>query len=197
MGLNKDIKFVIFSILFHALLFLFLLADFNTRMPVDLPVVVDIISQPPSSKTLNLNDLKPVFNKSNIAEIPASAAPNQNSIDSTPEMPKFGTAPELLYDSFLRRIKTSIDPEWRSKVRELLKKNKITRLSNIKPTVVLMVINKNGEVVVVELLQSSGYKFLDDLAIEVIKNRTFPNPPKNLLDSDGFGRIRWTYRIFI
>jgi hypothetical protein len=45
------------------------------------------------------------------------------------------------------------------------------------------------------LVESCGDSRLDGLAMQPIKGKIFPNPPKDLTKGDGYGRITWSFVI--
>lgn len=100
---------------------------------------------------------------------------------------------DFVFSSYLNQIKIAVEPGWIKTVREYNKRNKIP--GNIKATVVWMIIDSSGTVIEVIVVRMGGDSFLDNLAVSSIKGLVFPNPPKDLLDKDGFGRLLWTYRI--
>jgi TonB family protein len=51
-----------------------------------------------------------------------------------------------------------------------------------------------GTLVRVKVLSASGMTDLDDAAVEAFKAAApFPNPPKGIVEADGFIKIRWDF----
>lgn len=104
---------------------------------------------------------------------------------------------EFKYFSYYHRIKDLLRQYWKPAVEHKLalifkkgqrvsSKEMITRL--------LIMLDTSGGIQKISRLSSSGVKDLDDAAVEAFeKAGPFPNPPKGIVDPDGFVRIRWDF----
>lgn len=105
---------------------------------------------------------------------------------------------EHKFYSYYERIKQEIEPLWISGVSDLAitarRQRTNWRISGGQVATIVILIDKNGAVVQVLLVKSSGDVKLDTLAISLMKGRCYPNPPKGLIEADGFGRLVWYYR---
>jgi hypothetical protein len=57
------------------------------------------------------------------------------------------------------------------------------------------ILDKDGKIVDVILVKSCGDEQIDSEAIKSMLGQTFPNPPKELIEGDGYGRLLWIYYI--
>ena len=107
---------------------------------------------------------------------------------------------EFKYFSYYSRIKNQLNQFWEPKIKQKVMyvfrqgrriastKDHITRL--------LIVLNNEGTLVTVKVLDQSGVIELDDAAIEAFREAApFPNPPSGLIESDGTVKIRWDFVI--
>jgi hypothetical protein len=105
---------------------------------------------------------------------------------------------EHRFYSYYERIKQEVEPLWISGVRDLVvtarRQRTKWRASGGKVATVVTIIDKNGTIVQVLLVKSSGDPKLDSLALLLMRGRQYPNPPKDLIEGDGFGRLVWFYR---
>jgi hypothetical protein len=100
---------------------------------------------------------------------------------------------EFIYSNFFTRIKKEVDPEWVKSIKQHFGKSRPKRNYS---TVFLVIMDKTGLVIEIILVNSSGNDRIDGLVMDAMKGKMFPNPPKDLIESDGYGRIVWTYNIF-
>ncbi len=105
---------------------------------------------------------------------------------------------EYVFYGYFQRIRQRLDLAWGGALREKLLKlyrsgrqlssdmDHITRL--------VVVLNQNGEVVRVQVVEESGVHDLDDAAIKAFNQAgPFPNPPRGLVDKNGLIQIRWDF----
>ncbi|MBI4042804.1 MAG: energy transducer TonB [Deltaproteobacteria bacterium] len=104
---------------------------------------------------------------------------------------------EFVFYSYYERIKSRLRMFWTPSLR-----NEVNRLyakgvaleSGDYMTAVHVTLDRNGEILDVDLLQSSGYRELDHVAIDAFKKAApFPNPPRGMIDADGRVRLRWNF----
>jgi len=105
---------------------------------------------------------------------------------------------EFVYYAYYARIKDSLRQHWEPNVREKVKiiyrQGRNIASAQDRVTQVMVTLNKNGELVKVEVLTQSGVEALDGAAVEAFRQAApFPNPPKGMVESDGTVKIRWDF----
>lgn len=104
---------------------------------------------------------------------------------------------EFRYYSYYNRIKELLRQYWKPNVeRKLamiwargkqLEDNELT-------TKLLVFLDDKGNIKKIAKLSGSGFQDLDEAATEAFqKAAPFPNPPKGIVDPDGFVRVRWDF----
>lgn len=104
---------------------------------------------------------------------------------------------EFRYFSYYHRIKELLRQYWKPaverKVSLIWAKGKTIRSEEL-TTQLLILLDKKGAIRKISRVGSSGMKDVDNAAIEAFqKAAPFPNPPKGIIDPDGFVRIRWDF----
>ncbi len=105
---------------------------------------------------------------------------------------------EFIYYGYYHRIRQKLEQSWNSELRSVLlgyfRQGKKLANEQKYVTRLVVVLNKNGKITTVQILENSGASELDDAAIEAF-NRAgpFPNPPSGLIESDGKIKIRWDF----
>ncbi len=104
---------------------------------------------------------------------------------------------EYRYFSYYQRIKELLRQFWKPTVEKkmylLYEKGKSFGDDEL-VTKLLVLLNPTGNIVKISRVTSSGVNDLDDAAIEAFnKAGPFPNPPKGIIDADGFVRINWEF----
>lgn len=105
---------------------------------------------------------------------------------------------EYVFFSYFQRIRERLDQAWRPLLRDhiekIYRKGRQIASDREHTTRTLVVLNLQGEIVRVQVLEESGTQDLDSAAIQAFnKAGPFPNPPKGLVESDGTIRIRWDF----
>lgn len=105
---------------------------------------------------------------------------------------------EFVYYSYYSRIKDRIRQHWepniREKVKMIFRQGRTIASAKDHVTQVVITLNKEGELMKVEVVTASGMQALDDAAVEAFRSaQPFPNPPKGLIDEDGTIKIRWDF----
>lgn len=105
---------------------------------------------------------------------------------------------EFVYYAYYSRIKDALRQHWEPTVREKVKiiyrQGRSIASATDRVTQVLVTLNKNGELIKVEVLTQSGVEALDSAAVESFRAAApFPNPPKGMVESDGTVKIRWDF----
>ncbi len=102
------------------------------------------------------------------------------------------------YAGFLNRVKESVARVWTQKViDESTRRDPTGALYSYRDrrTVVEYTIDKNGEIVDVHVVSSSGVPYLDEVAVDAFKVvQRFPNPPPGLV-SDGHATIGFAFTL--
>lgn len=107
---------------------------------------------------------------------------------------------EFVYYTYYNRIRNQLSQHWESRVREkfiaLMKKGRRISNESDKITKLLVVLDKNGTLVKIQVVGESGITDLDDVAIEAFRLAApFPHPPKGIIDVDGTIKIPWDFII--
>lgn len=105
---------------------------------------------------------------------------------------------EFVYYAYYARIKEALRQHWEPNVREKVKiiyrQGRTIASANDRVTQVMVTLNKNGELIKVEVLTQSGVESLDGAAVDAFREAApFPNPPKGMVEADGTVKIRWDF----
>lgn len=105
---------------------------------------------------------------------------------------------EFVYYSYYARIKERIKQHWepniRDRVKMIFRQGRTIASAKDHITQVVITLNKEGELIRVEVVTPSGVEALDDAAVQAFRAaQPFPNPPKGLIEDDGTIRIRWDF----
>jgi protein TonB len=142
-------------------------------------------------KTLSLKDLSVGADNA-----PAAASDDRASGVDEGDRTILSTR-EFKFFSYYRRIKELLRQYWKPMVEAKLYKlwSKGQQVSQDELTTQLLVLlDEHGTIQKISRVGSSGVSELDDAAIEAFHRAApFPNPPKGMVDADGFVRIRWDF----
>jgi len=105
---------------------------------------------------------------------------------------------EFVYFGYYRRIRQRLEVAWNSKLRAALQAYMSggRKLASDKDYVtgVVVVLDSNGMITAVQLLQKSGATDLDAAAVDAFNEAgPFPDPPSGLIDQNGEIRITWSF----
>lgn len=105
---------------------------------------------------------------------------------------------EYVYSTFYNRMRESIAVYWEPKVREVME----NRFSNLTPgiykTETKIFISRSGEILDVEVEQSSGVNKLDDIATSSVREaHAFLNPPTQLFELDSRAGLDFGFYVHI
>lgn len=105
---------------------------------------------------------------------------------------------EFVYFGYYRRIRERLEVAWSTRLRAAIDGyvHGGRQLANDKNYVtgVVVVLDRNGQVTGVQLLQGSGARDLDQAAIDAFNSAgPFPDPPSGLVDEKGEIKIRWDF----
>jgi protein TonB len=104
---------------------------------------------------------------------------------------------EYKFFGYYQRIKELLRQYWKPNIEHqmarLWGKGKQVKEDEL-TTRVLVLLDETGKISKISKLASSGYTELDDAAIQAFQTAApFPNPPKAMLDEDGFVRVNWDF----
>ena len=106
---------------------------------------------------------------------------------------------EFKYATFIHRVSESVYPYWDNYLHTEYRRRDPTRRiygQKDRATVVRLEIGPEGDVLAVQVQESSGVTFLDDVIVRAIEiAQPFPNPPEAMADEDGV--IRLSYRFVV
>ena len=126
---------------------------------------------------------------------------NRGSDDYLPDLPDGDelslNAREFKYWSYFQRVRRNLRQHWnpREKYRRRDPWGKIYGVRD-RLTVLSVVLDDEGMLHDLQLVQGSGVGFLDEEAIRAFRlARSFPNPPSGLVETDGFIRFRFGFAV--
>ncbi len=105
-------------------------------------------------------------------------------------------AQESVFYSFYARIYDAIGPVWQSKIRQTPRSPGLR--DGDYSTLVDVVLDASGNLIQVNLLQSSGVREFDQTVHDSWRKLDqFPNPPKGLLNADHQIHMGWTFTVHV
>src|SRR5690606_36598685 len=92
---------------------------------------------------------------------------------------------EFVYYSYYSRIKDQIRQHWepsvREKVKVIYKQGRNIASARYRVTQVIVVLDKNGDLIRVDVLSNRGVVDIDEAAVEAFEHAApFPNPPQGM-----------------
>lgn len=107
-------------------------------------------------------------------------------------------AREFKYYTYYNRIRKQLTQHWEPKVRtklsQMFKQGRYLAAATDRITKLIVILDKKGNLVNVQLVKDSGVTDLDDAAVEAFQSAApFPNPPQGIIDPDGTVKIRWDF----
>jgi protein TonB len=107
---------------------------------------------------------------------------------------------EFVYYSYYMRIKDRLRHYWEPKIKEKVAKliNSGRRIATDEEqnTHLMITLDKNGNIIKVQVLGASGIEDLDDAAVEAFQAAApFPNPPKGIIEASGVVRVKWDFSL--
>lgn len=105
---------------------------------------------------------------------------------------------EFKYYTYYSRIRRQLSQYWEPKVKSKLNNmfRQGRRIASDKDhvTKLLIILNEQGLLVGVQVVNESGVMDLDEAATEAFRAAApFPNPPEGIIESDGTVKIRWDF----
>jgi TonB family protein len=158
----------------------------------------------PGSKVKSLSDLVPKYSltpdgRKDLAQHTGDPSQTDDYLkDVEMGLQTALTTREFLYYSYYNRIKAKIRQYWEPNVREQVKiiyrTGRSIASSSDRVTQVLITLDAKGELKRIEVITQSGLQPIDEAAVKAFKQAApFPNPPKGMVEADGFIRIRWDF----
>jgi protein TonB len=152
----------------------------------------------------SLKDLSPTFSPTpNVADQPAprpgeEARTDDYLKDVTKGLQTILSTREFVYYTYYSRIKEKIGQYWEPTVREKVKiiyrQGRTIASAHDRVTQLLITLDKEGNLIRVEVLGHSGVVDLDDAAVGAFQSAApFPHPPKGMVEGDGTVKIRWDF----
>lgn len=128
---------------------------------------------------------------------PASAT-NDYLKDVKPSMETMLNTREFVYYTYYQRIRSQLRQYWEPSIREKVKKvfaqGRSIASTSDHITRVYIILDKQGSLLKVQVIERSGVYDLDDAAVEAFRAaEPFPNPPKGMVEADGTIKIRWDF----
>lgn len=107
---------------------------------------------------------------------------------------------EYKYYGYYHRMRLQLNQWWQPKVREkitrIIRRDRNIASESDKVTRLVIILDNKGALVKVQVIGESGFRDLDDAAIEAFRAAApFPNPPKGIIEADGTVKIRWDFVI--
>jgi TonB family protein len=105
---------------------------------------------------------------------------------------------EFVYFGYYRRIRERLEVAWNSRLRSAMESymvggRNLAQNQNY-VTGVVVVLDRNGQITAVQLMQKSGAKDLDQAAVDAFNEAgPFPDPPSGLVDENGEIKIPWNF----
>lgn len=153
-----------------------------------------------------LADLRPQFdpniqrdlNPTKDAAQSEASRTNDYLKDTPPSLETVLNTREFVYYTYYQRIRTQIRQYWEPSIREKVKKifaqGRTLASEHDHITRVVIILDKNGGLLRVQIIGESGLRDLDDAAVEAFRAaEPFPNPPKGIVEADGTIKINWDF----
>lgn len=105
---------------------------------------------------------------------------------------------EFVYYTYYNRIKDRLRQYWEPKIKEkmerVIRQGRTIASEVDRVTKCVIILDRTGTLVRVQIVGASGLVDLDEAAVEAFRAAApFPNPPKGIVERDGFIRIRWDF----
>ena len=163
----------------------------HVRMHGTLPTLTDLSPRFDPSQTPKMDD----------TDIGNGQAPSQTDDflrDTPPSLETLLSTKQFIYYTYYQRIRARIRQYWapciRKKVEKIFAEGRSIASDQDHITRVIIVLDRNGNLVKVEIVGISGIKELDDAAVEAFRAAApFPHPPKGIVGPDGYIRINWSF----
>lgn len=120
--------------------------------------------------------------------------------DLEPGLETLLSTKEFKFHSFYSRVRVRLNEHWtpivRQKMESAYKKGRSIASTEDRVTKLLVTLDRNGNLVKVQVISDSGISDIDQAAAEAFRSAApFPNPPKGMVDEDGQIKLRWDFVI--
>lgn len=127
-----------------------------------------------------------------------SSATNDYLKDVKPSMETMLNTREFVYYTYYQRIRAQLRQYWepsiRAKVKKIFAQGRSIASTSDHITRVYIILDQQGSLLKVQVIERSGVYDLDDAAVEAFRAaEPFPNPPKGMMEADGTIKIRWDF----
>lgn len=173
-------------------------------------------ANPSTNKKISLSSLAPKLGSKNAFDPSALKQENQEKTESAEAAAAGGSATqdylkdvdqgletllnarEFKYYSYYNRIRRQLSQHWEPKVRvkmsQMFKQGRYLAAATDRVTKLIVILDKKGNLVNVQMVKDSGVTDLDDAAVEAFQSAApFPNPPQGIIEQDGTVKIRWDF----
>ena len=153
-----------------------------------------------------LADLSPRFDPTQVmnfesSEVGNGVAPSQTDDylkNTKPSLETLLNTKQFVYYTYYQRIRSRIRQYWepcvRKQVLKIFAEGRSIASAEDHITRVIVVLDRHGNLVKVEVVGQSGIRELDDAAVEAFREAApFPHPPKGIVGRDGYIRINWDF----
>lgn len=152
-----------------------------------------------------LKDLAPQFNREpkpyeehNNAQAGQESQTSDHLKDVQQDLQTLLNAREFKYATYYHRIRDQIRQYWEPSIREKVKKifsqGRTLASTQDRITRVMVILDKQGNLMKVKILGQSGVQDFDDAATEAFRAaEPFPNPPDGMIEEDGTIKIMWDF----
>ncbi len=118
--------------------------------------------------------------------------------DIDPGLETMLSTKEFVFFSFYSRVRGQLQQHWntivRNRLTEMYKQGRTIASSDDKITKLLVTLDKQGQLVKVQIIGDSGVRDLDEAAVDAFRKAApFPNPPTGMVDDDGTIKLRWDF----
>lgn len=145
----------------------------------------------------SLESLRPTLGT--VARI--SGTPSDDFVENVPEGDgTFLNTREFKYATFFYQIRDSVRPFWKSDIRREMRRRdpagNIYGPGDLK-TLLYIRLDDSGRLSEIKVAKSSGYEFLDHLAVRAFEQaEAFPNPPAGIVDEDGHINFHFAFVLY-
>jgi TonB family protein len=105
---------------------------------------------------------------------------------------------EFAFFSYYQRVRQQLESFWepglRDQIKKMLDRGRHIASDKEHATHLLVILNGEGMITQIKIIETSGYVDLDQAAINAF-NRAgpFPNPPKGMVEADGTVKVEWEF----
>jgi TonB family protein len=131
-----------------------------------------------------------------------SGSPREADVDGVEEGDAtFLNAKEFKYATFFLRVRDAVQDHWEDALtREYKRRDPSGSIYGMRDrnTLLAVTLRPGGELADVQVADTSGVDFLDDVAIEAFrKAQPFPNPPPGIVDEDGLIHLNFMFKVAV